>query len=112
MLEARYEEGLLRPTSPLALKPGERVRLILVRHPEPSRWDLERLAGSSSAEDDALAETGLAEWADELDSEDATTIHRGRRTPNTVAAKISTAITAIPCGVARAACQSAIFLLR
>jgi predicted DNA-binding antitoxin AbrB/MazE fold protein len=69
MIEARYEEGLLKPEAPLALTPGERVALIVVRHPDPRRWDLERLA-RSGAEDQALAEEGLAQWADALDEED------------------------------------------
>jgi predicted DNA-binding antitoxin AbrB/MazE fold protein len=69
-IEARYEEGLLRPETPLALTPGERVALIVVRHPDPKRWNLERLAKSGTEEDQALAEQGLAGWADALDDED------------------------------------------
>ena len=68
-IEARYEEGLLKPEKPLALTPGERVALIVVRHPDPKRWDLKRLA-KSGAEDQTLAEQGLAQWADALDRED------------------------------------------
>ena len=71
MIEARYEEGLLKPDTPLALTPGERVALIVVRHPDPKRWDLKRLAKSGETEDRLLAEQGLAEWADALDREDA-----------------------------------------
>ena|SRR5215210_122525 len=75
VIEARYEEGLLKPETPLALTPGERVALIVVRHPDPRRWDLERLSKSGAREDQALAEQalaeqGLAEWADVLDRED------------------------------------------
>lgn len=70
IIEARYEEGLLRPEAPLALKPGERVALIVVHPPDPSRWNLERLASSGAGDDVALAEQGLAEWADALDEED------------------------------------------
>lgn len=69
-IEARYEEGLLKPDTPLALTPGERVALIVVRHPDPERWNLERLARSGADEDQALAEQGLAGWADALDEED------------------------------------------
>lgn len=69
-IEARYEEGLLKPEAPLALTPGERVALIVARHPDPKRWDLERLGKSWAGEDRALAEQGLAEWADALDKED------------------------------------------
>ncbi len=71
MIEARYEEGLLKPDTPLALTPGERVALIVVRHPDPKRWDLKRLAKSGETEDRLLAEQGIAEWADALDREDA-----------------------------------------
>lgn len=70
VIEARYEEGLLKPETPLALTPGERVALIVVRHPDPRRWDLERLARSGAEEDQTLAEQGLAGWADALDRED------------------------------------------
>ncbi len=70
VIEARYEEGLLKPEVPLALTPGERVALIVVRHPDPRRWDLERLAKSGAEEDRVLAEQGLAEWADTPDEED------------------------------------------
>ena len=70
VIEARYEEGLLRPETPLALTPGERVALIVVRHPDPRRWNLDRLAKSGAGEDRALAEQGLGEWADALDAED------------------------------------------
>jgi predicted DNA-binding antitoxin AbrB/MazE fold protein len=69
-IEARYEEGLLKPEAPLALTPGERVALIVVRHADPRRWNLERLAEGDSGEDVALAEQGLAEWADTLERED------------------------------------------
>jgi len=61
VIEARYEEGLLKPETPLPLTPGERVALIVVRHPDPKRWDLERLARSGAEEDRELAEQGLAE---------------------------------------------------
>lgn len=68
-VQARYEDGLLRPAKPLPLRPGERVAIIVVRQPDPSRWDLSRL-GASPSEDEALAKAGLAEWADALDRED------------------------------------------
>jgi predicted DNA-binding antitoxin AbrB/MazE fold protein len=70
VIEARFEEGLLRPETPLALTPGERVALIVVRHPDPSRWNLDRLAKSATAADRTLAEQGLADWADALAEED------------------------------------------
>jgi predicted DNA-binding antitoxin AbrB/MazE fold protein len=63
-IEARYEEGLLKPETPLALRQGERVALIVVRHPDPKRWDLDRLAKSGATEARELAERGLGDWAD------------------------------------------------
>ena len=65
-VEARYEDGLLKPSVPLPLRPGERVSVIVVRHPDASRWNLGRLAIAAS-EDSALAEQGLADWAKSLD---------------------------------------------
>ena len=68
-VDAFYENGLLRPVSPLPLRSGERVALIVVRRPDSSRWDFVRLA--AHADDDlALAEAGLEEWAAALDRED------------------------------------------
>ena len=68
-VDALYENGLLRPVSPLPLRSGERVALIVVRRPDASRWDLARLV--AHADDDlALAEAGLEEWAAALDRED------------------------------------------
>jgi hypothetical protein len=69
------KEGLQRPDEPLPLRPGERVGLILVRRPDPKRWDLERLAATGRDEDLALAEQGLAEWAAALDEEDRRASH-------------------------------------
>ena len=68
-VDALYENGLLRPVSPLPLRSGERVALIVVRRPDASRWDFTRLA-AHAAEDLALAEAGLNEWAAALDRED------------------------------------------
>ena len=68
-VDALYENGVLRPVSPLPLRSGERVALIVVRRPDASRWDSPRLA--SHADDDlALAEAGLDDWASALDRED------------------------------------------
>jgi predicted DNA-binding antitoxin AbrB/MazE fold protein len=64
-IEARYENGLLHPTKPLALRPGERVAVVVIRRPDPSRWDLDRLARHGD-EDEALAGAGLDDWADAL----------------------------------------------
>jgi len=46
------------------------VTLIVVRHADPRRWNLGRLAEGGAGEDVALAEQGLAEWADALEQED------------------------------------------
>lgn len=68
-VEARYENGLLKPAKPLHLRPGEMVGLIVVRRPDPSRWNFTRLA-RGAAEDESFASTGLDAWADELEGED------------------------------------------
>jgi predicted DNA-binding antitoxin AbrB/MazE fold protein len=68
-VEALYENGLLRPAKPLNLRPGERVGVIVVRQADPSRWDLARLAATST-EDVELATAGLDGWAANLDHED------------------------------------------
>ena len=66
VIEAQYENGILRPAERLALRQGELVNLVLVRHPDANRWDLSRLAETATEEDLDLAEQGIAEWADEL----------------------------------------------
>jgi predicted DNA-binding antitoxin AbrB/MazE fold protein len=45
---ARYEDGLLKPAQPLKLRQGEKVGVIVIRHPDPARWDLKRLAHGRS----------------------------------------------------------------
>lgn len=70
IIEAQYEEGRLKPETPLTLRQGERVALIVVRHPDRKRWNLEKLAKNGTDEDLSLAEQGLADWADALDRED------------------------------------------
>jgi predicted DNA-binding antitoxin AbrB/MazE fold protein len=67
-VEALYEQGILRPREPLALRPGERVRLIVMRQADPERWNLARLAAGSQGEDLELATRGLGEWAGALDA--------------------------------------------
>lgn len=69
LVEAEYEEGLLKPSTPLALRPGERVHLTVMRKPDPGRWDLARFA-SSAPDEEALTEQGLDDWAAGLDHED------------------------------------------
>ena len=68
-IDALYENGVLRPTSPLPLRSGERVALIVVRRSEPTRWDSARLTAHAD-EDLGLAEAGLEEWAAALERED------------------------------------------
>lgn len=70
LVEARYEKGMLRPSKPLALRPGESVNLIVVRRADPNRWDVNRLAKSGNREDLTLAEQGIEDWAAKLEEED------------------------------------------
>ena len=72
IIEAQYDGGVLRPVAELGLRPCERVKLIVVRNPDPSRRDLARLAETANGEDHALAELSLAEWAGELDATERT----------------------------------------
>ena len=68
-IDALYENGFLRPVSPLLLRSGERVTLIVVRRSDGTRWDVARLAARGD-DDFALAEAGLDEWAAALERED------------------------------------------
>jgi len=43
--------------------------VLVVQQADPSRWNLARLAAAAS-EDKALAQTGLDDWAADLDKED------------------------------------------
>ena len=68
-IDVLYEDGVLRPTTPLSLQAGERVAIIVVRRTTEDRWDQARLVAHAD-EDLALAEAGLEEWAAALDRED------------------------------------------
>jgi predicted DNA-binding antitoxin AbrB/MazE fold protein len=68
-VDARYEHGTLKLSQPLPLTPGEQVRVIIVRKPDPKRWNLEKLQSTDASEDSSLAEAGLSEWEHGLDSE-------------------------------------------
>ena|ERR1700722_8656408 len=68
LVEAQYDNGVLRPAEHLSLRPGECVRLIVMRRPDPSRWDLARLERTGTGDDLPLAEQGLAEWASSLEA--------------------------------------------
>jgi len=70
MVEARFERGILRPTRPLALRPGERLHLIVLRQPDPQRWDMARLAKSLPADEAVLTEQGLEDRAASLDQDE------------------------------------------
>jgi predicted DNA-binding antitoxin AbrB/MazE fold protein len=68
LVEAQYENGVLRPLERLGLRPGERVNLMVMRRPDPRRWDLARLSSASNEEDLTLSEQGLSDWANSLDA--------------------------------------------
>ena len=68
LVDAQYDNGVLRPAERLGLRPGECVKVIVMRQPDPTRWDLARLAKTGNAEDLPLAERGLAEWASSLEA--------------------------------------------
>lgn len=70
IIEAEFENGVLRPMRRLSLRPGERVGIVVVRRPDPTRWDLGRLSKAAFADEARLAEEGLREWADALNRED------------------------------------------
>lgn len=69
LVDAQYEQGVLRPSEQLALRPGEIVTIIVLRRPDPRRWDLTKLA-EANHEDLTLAEHGLADWAKALEAEE------------------------------------------
>ena len=70
IVEAEYKRGMLKPSTPLTLRPGERVHLIVMRQPDPKRWNLSRLAKSSAVDEAVLTEQGLEGWTAQLDAED------------------------------------------
>jgi predicted DNA-binding antitoxin AbrB/MazE fold protein len=70
VVEAEYENGMLKPSTPLALRPGERVHLIVTWRPDPKRGDLSRFAQNRAADEAALTEQRLEGWAANLDQED------------------------------------------
>lgn len=56
-VEASYEHGSLKLFKPLALRIGERVSVVVLCRPDPSRWDFPRLAAAKDVE---LSEAELA----------------------------------------------------
>jgi predicted DNA-binding antitoxin AbrB/MazE fold protein len=69
VIEAEFNDGVLRPMRRLSLLPGERVGIVVVRRPDPLRWDLGRLS-KVIPDEDTLTEAGLAEWETTLSHED------------------------------------------
>jgi predicted DNA-binding antitoxin AbrB/MazE fold protein len=69
VIEAEFNDGVLRPMRHLPLRPGERVGLVVVRRPDLSRWDLARLS-KLVADEETLTEAGLGEWETALRNED------------------------------------------
>jgi predicted DNA-binding antitoxin AbrB/MazE fold protein len=69
-VEALYEDGLLRPKRPLALRTGEQVSVIVLRRTDPKRWNLGLLGRAGQDEDLALSKQGLAQWSETLEGED------------------------------------------
>jgi predicted DNA-binding antitoxin AbrB/MazE fold protein len=61
VIEAEFNDGVLRPMRHLSLRPGERVGLVVVRRPDHLRWNLARLSKVTSDESD-LTEAGLTNW--------------------------------------------------
>lgn len=68
-VEARYENGVLKPSEHLDLRQGEHVRLLVLRRSEAARWDMKRLAARGD-EDQNLAQAGLDDWAETLEVEE------------------------------------------
>jgi predicted DNA-binding antitoxin AbrB/MazE fold protein len=96
VVEAEYEKGMLKPSTPLRLRPGERVHLIVMRQPDPKRWDLSRLAESPAADEAVLAEQGLEGWAANLDAEDRRCSAASRRgKPSRIAGTASASATSV-----------------
>jgi predicted DNA-binding antitoxin AbrB/MazE fold protein len=69
LVEAEFSEGVLRPMRRLQLRQGERVGIVVVRRPDPLRWNLARLS-KVIADEETLTEAGLAEWETTLSRED------------------------------------------
>ena len=69
VIEAEFNDGVLRPIRRLPLRPGERVGIVVVRRPDPLRWDLARLS-KATPDEKSLTEAGLTEWESALSRED------------------------------------------
>jgi predicted DNA-binding antitoxin AbrB/MazE fold protein len=69
VIEAEFNDGVLRPMRHLSLRPGERVGIVVVRRPDPARWDLIRLS-KIAPDEETLTDAGLSEWEATLRHED------------------------------------------
>ena len=69
--EATFREGVLCPDRPLRLEPGQRVTVTVRGAAVASRWDFSRLGVAPSAEEAALTNLGIDDWATALAAEDA-----------------------------------------
>jgi predicted DNA-binding antitoxin AbrB/MazE fold protein len=69
VIEAEFNDGVLRPMRHLSLRPGVRVGIVVVRRPDPSRWDLVRLS-KVVPDEETLTEAGLGDWETALRRED------------------------------------------
>ncbi len=69
VIEAEFKDGVLRPMRRLPLRSGERVGIVVVRRPDPLRWDLARLS-KVIPDEGTLKDGGLAEWETTLSHED------------------------------------------
>lgn len=70
VIEAEFQDGILRPKRPLRLRSGEQVSLVVVRCPDPARWNIQRLESLNGSEEEELAEEGLDDWQAALERED------------------------------------------
>jgi len=68
--EVRYEDGVLKPSGPLPLSPGESVEVVLIGPTDPKLRNLQRFAAEHGEDLDFLTRVGLEEWSAMLDTED------------------------------------------
>jgi predicted DNA-binding antitoxin AbrB/MazE fold protein len=66
----RYEDGVLKPSNPLPLSPGENVEVVLIGPTDPRLKNLQRFAADHGEELDFLTSVGLEEWSAMLGKED------------------------------------------
>jgi predicted DNA-binding antitoxin AbrB/MazE fold protein len=66
----RYEDGVLKPSKPLPLSPGESVEVVLIGPADPRLQNLQRFAAEHGEDLDFLTRVGLDEWSAMLERED------------------------------------------